>query len=273
MARTRRPANRYELLSCALGGHVLVGTDAAEVEEGDRLFVRQEWGVRWYRCLRCDDWVPRPPPVEPTRPRVPSADEVVLPDRGPALRDKYVLRLIAVERGIHVVVFGSLAAILFAFARNNASLHRAYVDIMNGLSGGTPGEKHVRGLFGYLGRAFKYSPHRLVQLGLLLTAYAGLEACEMVGLWLGKRWAEYLTFLATTAFVPFEVYELTLGFSVLKLLTLVINLAIVVYLLVAKRLFGIRGGHRAELERRRALSGWPAVERATPPVGVPVGQP
>ena len=34
-------------------------------------------------------------------------------------------------------------------------------------------------------------------------------------------------------------------------MTLVINVAIVVYLLLAKRLFGLRGGHRAESKRRR----------------------
>ena len=106
----------------------------------------------------------------------------------------------------------------------------------------------------------------------LVTAYAGLEACEMVGLWLNKRWAEYLTFVATTLLIPFEVYELSLGVSTFKVLTLIINVAIVVYLLLAKRLFGFRGGHRAELERRRALSGWAAVERATPGPEVRVGR-
>jgi uncharacterized membrane protein (DUF2068 family) len=206
------------------------------------------------------------------RPRVPSRDEIELPARGPVLRDRYVLRLIAIDRAIHVLVLGSLAAILFTFARHDASLHRTYVDVMNDLSGGNPGESQVRGVLGYLGRAFKYSPHRLVQLGLLVTAYAALEACEMVGLWLNKRWAEYLTFVAITALVPFEIYELTISVSAFKVLTFVINSVIVVYLLVAKRLFGVRGGYRAERERRRVLSGWPAVERATPPVGVPIGQ-
>lgn len=271
LQRRRSAGKRYELVSCAFQGHALVGLDAEHVEPSDATFVREAAGTRWYRCLRCDAWIPLAPPASPTRPHVPSRDEVVLPARGPALRDKYVLRLIAVERGIHVLVFGSLAAIIFTFARHDASLHRAYVNIMNDLSGGNPGESQVRGFLGYLGRAFRYSPRRLVELGLALTAYAGLEACEMVGLWLNKRWAEYLTFVATTALVPFEIYELTISVSVFKILTLAVNLAIVVYLLLAKRLFGLRGGHRAEMERRRALSGWPAVEAATPDVAVPVG--
>jgi uncharacterized membrane protein (DUF2068 family) len=87
----------------------------------------------------------------------------------------------------------------------------------------------------------------------------------MVGLWLNKRWAEYLTFIATTALVPFEVYELTNGVSAFKLIALIINLAVVIYLLLAKRLFGLRGGAAAEHARREATSGWSAIERATTP--------
>jgi hypothetical protein len=50
----------------------------------------------------------------------------------------------------------------------------------------------------------------------------------------------------------------------LKAVTLVVNLAIVVYLLVAKRLFGIRGGGRALEAIRAADAGWDSVELATP---------
>jgi uncharacterized membrane protein (DUF2068 family) len=264
MARKRRPENVYELFTCAWKGHVLVGTDAAVVTPHDDLIVREVDGVRWYRCLRCDAWVLREVPAAPARDRVPARDEIELPARGPVLRDRYVLRLIALDRAIHVIVLTVLALVLFTFARHDAALHRDYVNIMNDLSGGNPGEAQVRGILGYLRKAFEYSPHRLIQLGLLVTAYAALEATEMVGLWFNKRWAEYLTLVATTLLVPFEIYELTLGLSVFKILTLIINLAIVVYLLLAKRLFGLRGGHRAELARRRELGGWAAIERATP---------
>jgi uncharacterized membrane protein (DUF2068 family) len=264
--RRKRPENRYELLTCAWKGHALVGTDAAQVTEADALVVRELDGVRWYRCLRCDAWVAGEPPAQPTRDRVPGRDAIDLPARGPALRDKYVLRLIALDRAIHVIVLVTLAVVLFTFARHDASLHRDYTNIMNDLSGGTPGEAQVKGVLGYLRKAFQYSPQRLIQLGLVVTAYAALEASEMVGLWFSKRWAEYLTFVATTLLVPLEIYEITLGVSVFKILTLIINVAIVIYLLLAKRLFGLRGGHHAVIERRRTLGGWEAVERATPAV-------
>ena len=59
------------------------------------------------------------------------------------------------------------------------------------------------------------------------------------------------------------------GARTVKAITLVINLVIVVYLLVAKRLFGIRGGHRAEQAIRAADAGWPAIQAATPRPGEP----
>ena len=61
----------------------------------------------------------------------------------------------------------------------------------------------------------------------MLLAFGALEGAELVGLWLNKRWAEYLTFIVTTALVPFEVYELTNSVSVFKLFALIINLAVV----------------------------------------------
>jgi uncharacterized membrane protein (DUF2068 family) len=84
-----------------------------------------------------------------------------------------------------------------------------------------------------------------------------------------KRWAEYLTFVATTALLPLEVFELTTRISPFKIIALVVNLAICVYLLFAKRLFGLRGGAEAERAERERDTGWEALERTAPPVGAP----
>ena len=56
-------------------------------------------------------------------------------------------------------------------------------------------------------------------------------------------------------FIPVEIYELTEKVSVLRVLTFLINVAIVAYLLFAKRLFGLRGGHAKVKELRHELSG------------------
>src|SRR5580698_1440179 len=63
---SKRPANRYELITCALQHHVTVGGDVALVRSEDSLVVREFEGLRWCRCLRCDAWLPGPPPVAPS---------------------------------------------------------------------------------------------------------------------------------------------------------------------------------------------------------------
>lgn len=64
-----------------------------------------------------------------------------------------------------------------------------------------------------------------------LFAYAALFTVEGTGLWLGKRWGEWLTVIATTSFVPFEVYELARRATVLRGVLLAVNVAIVIYLI------------------------------------------
>jgi uncharacterized membrane protein (DUF2068 family) len=79
-------------------------------------------------------------------------------------------------------------------------------------------------------------PHQtLLATGLVL--YAALEAIEGVGLWLHRRWAEYLVVLATGIGIPFEVYEVSHRVTVFRVGVLVVNFAIVVYLAWRKRLF------------------------------------
>ena len=71
---------------------------------------------------------------------------------------------------------------------------------------------------------------RLRLIGIVAILYAGLFGVEGVGLWMGKRWAEYLTIIATSSFVPFEVYELIRHASWQRGATLGINLLVVGYL-------------------------------------------
>jgi uncharacterized membrane protein (DUF2068 family) len=260
----RERPNRYELIACSLGGHVVVGTDARVIAVEDGSVVREYEGLRWHRCLRCDSWLPRQPPREPSRERIPSRDDIEVPLRGRALRDRYILRLIAAERAIHVLVLSGLAAAVFIFIGHRKTLKHDYVVIINGLFGSSSGSKSPKGILGDFRHLFVISPSHLYDIGFLLVAYATLEAFEMVGLWFAKRWAEYLTFLATLLFVPLEVYELFTGFGVLKLAIFIANMAIVIYLLLGKRLFGLRGGHAADVARRETDAGWEAIDRRPP---------
>jgi uncharacterized membrane protein (DUF2068 family) len=262
-----RPTLHYELLVCGISGHELIGTDAAEVRDSDRLVVREEDGLRWYRCVRCDSWLPLEPPRSPARRRVPSREEVALPLRGKALRDKIVLRVIAVDRALHFVILAALAVAVFLIASHEhqlrADFYRVLTDIQGGVGGGPLQVSH-HGLIGRLDELFSLNKGTLHLIGIGLAVLALLEGAEAVGLWYQRRWAEYLTFIVTTALIPLEVYELTAYVSWFKVTALVVNLAIVIYLLVAKRLFGVRGGYAAELSRRERDTGWRALERTTP---------
>jgi uncharacterized membrane protein (DUF2068 family) len=78
-----------------------------------------------------------------------------------------------------------------------------------------------------------------------LIFYGALQLVEGTGLWLLKRWGEYFAVVATALFLPLEIYELSEKITVLRIVAFLVNVAAVVYLLLSKRLFGLRGGHRA----------------------------
>jgi uncharacterized membrane protein (DUF2068 family) len=65
---------------------------------------------------------------------------------------------------------------------------------------------------------------------IVACGYGVLELVEGTGLWLDRLWAEYLTVIATSILIPFEVYELVRHPSMLKAGGLLVNIAIVVYL-------------------------------------------
>jgi len=67
--------------------------------------------------------------------------------------------------------------------------------------------------------------------------YAALEGTEGVGLAMRRRWAEYLTVIATGILIPFELYEVVTHPTLFKVGALALNLAVVGYLAYRKRLF------------------------------------
>ena len=76
---------------------------------------------------------------------------------------------------------------------------------------------------------------KLQVLSGLTFAYSALFFVEGTGLFFEKRWAEYLTIVATVSFIPAEIYEIVKAPSLLKGAMLVINVAIAVFLVVKVR--------------------------------------
>jgi uncharacterized membrane protein (DUF2068 family) len=72
--------------------------------------------------------------------------------------------------------------------------------------------------------------HRLKQISLATFGYSLLALTEGIGLMLEKVWAEYLTLSLTISFLPWEIFELTRHANWFRLSLLLINLAVLAYL-------------------------------------------
>jgi len=94
----------------------------------------------------------------------------------------------------------------------------------------------------------------LKELSALGAGYAALFLTEGTGLLFRKRWAEWLTIVATSSLMPFEVYELLKEFTAVRLLALFVNAAVVLYLVYLVRQKG-PGSPREESVRSADRTG------------------
>ena len=76
---------------------------------------------------------------------------------------------------------------------------------------------------------------RLPVLAIAMITYGLLFTVEGVGLLKYRRWAEYLTVIITSSFLPIEIYEMIKHATILKAVTILINAAIVAYLIIRIR--------------------------------------
>ena len=237
-----RDHDRWALHACARRGHVTYAPDDDAL--ADRLSGTTGLGEVW-RCLRCGDFVPGPP-----HGRGP-AEDAPLVIRGKALRQALILRVLAVERWIRAVLIALAAWAVWSFHGARGSIQAALDrDLPLLRSSGIKVDQMTA--IHELERALAARPSTLVLVSLALVAYALLELVEGVGLWLLTRWGEYFAVIATSVFLPLEVYDLvSKGITTTRVAAFAINVAAVVYLLVSKRLFGLRGGRPAyDAERR-----------------------
>jgi uncharacterized membrane protein (DUF2068 family) len=82
-----------------------------------------------------------------------------------------------------------------------------------------------------LEKAANITPGKVKALGLGSVIYAALFLTEGIGLWFEKRWAEWFTVIITSSLVPIEIYEIFHRTTLAKIVLLLINIAIVVYLI------------------------------------------
>jgi uncharacterized membrane protein (DUF2068 family) len=246
----------FALRSCGLRGHATFAPDEPQLRE--RLKVDTPVGEAW-RCLRCETFV-----VGPPRRRGPADTAPEIP-RGRLLRDRTLMRALAVERAVRCVVLLLVAAGVLKVRGSRSRLQQAFEQdlplirlLANQIGWNPDNSKIIR----HIAHAFALSSSTLTWIAIGLTAYAMIELVEAVGLWLMRRWGEYFAVIATSAFLPLEVYELTEKLTSLRFIALAVNVIAVVWLLWSKRLFGLNGGAKAYREEHRTES-LLTVERAS----------
>jgi uncharacterized membrane protein (DUF2068 family) len=110
-------------------------------------------------------------------------------------------------------------------------LHRDMANTLDhwvAVSGLNPGNRWVERA---IEKASNLTAAKVKGLGIVSFIYAGLFLTEGIGLWLMKRWAEWFTIIITSSLVPVEIYELHRHPTATKILVLIINIAVVLYLL------------------------------------------
>jgi uncharacterized membrane protein (DUF2068 family) len=138
--------------------------------------------------------------------------------------DNRVIRLIALfklVKAVLLVVLGMGA--LHLIHADVASVAEHWVKVL----GLDPDNRYVDGALQKIGNL---TPEKIRNLGIGSFIYAGLFLTEGIGLWMVKRWAEWFSVIITNSLVPVEVYQIYRHPSPLKILVLILNIAVVAYL-------------------------------------------
>ncbi|MDP4675494.1 MAG: DUF2127 domain-containing protein [Candidatus Nanopelagicales bacterium] len=229
----------WSTLTCALRHHTTYQPDDPSLAE--RLHTSTSAGVAW-RCLRCGEYIiGKPRGHGPT-------DQAPTPTRGKALRQLIILRLLALLRFLEGSVEIAIGVTLI-------TLQSRVPDIVQTLRNELPLLVPAAESIGWdienswiartLSDLANLNQDSYLIIGAGIAALGLSKWAEGVGLWLAKRWGEYLAVVATSLFIPIEIRELADGISAFKGILFIINVATVIWLIYTKRLFGVRGGKTA----------------------------
>jgi uncharacterized membrane protein (DUF2068 family) len=239
---------KWELRACARHGHVLYAPD--EPEARARLHASGPDGDLW-QCLRCASFTA---PSERSPLDAGPVIDVPLVARGKELRSLLLMRVLGVERYIRGTLVVLLALGVWQFHAQQGHLRAAFDNLV----------PHLRPIGSWMGvdlahagivqsarQVLDVQPKLVLIAAGALLAYGLLQLLEGTGLWLGRRWGEYVAVVATSVFLPLEIHEVLKGASVLKIGALAVNIVAVIWLVYNGRLFGVRGGHDAYVAARR----------------------
>jgi uncharacterized membrane protein (DUF2068 family) len=238
----------WSLLSCGRSGHVTYAP--AEPELREQLMARTAAGEAW-RCLRCAGFIHGDPAATGPAAAAPRVR------RGTEIRSAFILRVFAIERYLRALLFGAAAYGVWRFEGAQHSIQRAFnreYPVIRSLLRELGYDVDHSRMVGFIQHALTLSPASITLLTWGLATYAAIEVVEGTGLWLARRWGEYFAAVVTSLGLPYEIYDMTAKVTATRLVLFAINLALVLYLIITKRLFGVRGGRRAHEARHRSQS-------------------
>ncbi len=234
----------WNLRTCGRRGHITYVPDEPDMRA--RLEAATPLGTAW-RCLRCGDYVLGEP-----HGRGPATDAPLV-TRGRALRDALVLRFLAVERWARGLIIVLGAFVVYKFRADHDAISRGFdedLPLIRPIAEKLHFNLDDSSIVHTLQTVIHTETGTLGWVALGLLGYGILQLVEGTGLWLLKRWGEYFAVVATSLGLPIEIYELAERVTALRIGALALNLAAVLYILLSKRLFGLRGGLPAyEAER------------------------
>ena len=144
------------------------------------------------------------------------------------------IKVIIVERIVKAIVL--IAAAIGLLITGRSGLLTAWADYaQDQLNLGVGGSVITQLLLKLLVLVGTFNHVTVLAIGAI--AYALLEGTEGVGLAMRRRWAEYLTVIATGVLIPYEAYEVVHRATLFKVGALLLNVAVVGYLAWRKRLF------------------------------------
>jgi len=139
--------------------------------------------------------------------------------------DSRVVRLIALFKLFKAILLIAVGVSAFKLVHQDvASVVEHWVAVF----GLDPGKQYV---YKALQKAADLTPNKIRGLGIVSFIYAGLFLTEGIGLWLLKRWAEWFTVIITGSLVPIEIYEIYRHPRPIKIVVIILNIAVVGYLL------------------------------------------
>lgn len=139
---------------------------------------------------------------------------------------------------IRLIAIFKLVKAISLIAIGIAALRLVHTDAGSALShwvtrlGLNPGERYIDHA---IGKVSSLPPREVRDVGWGSFVYAALFLTEGLGLWLAKPWAEWFTTIITGSLVPVEVYEIYRHPTAGKFALLLMNVAVVVYLIIRIR--------------------------------------